>query len=281
MNRTKPLIYSAILLATFVGLQTSASGAEPLYRYSFSSGTGENTGSAKGGRLEIINSPHGGVTISANDAEGLLDLTTGQAYQKADPAGVAFGSVGGLGTVEGLTVAFWFKSTQEKNPNARLVVLGGSDAGEQNTVSVTISGSGRLNLYINGADTTNLIDLGPELEPDVWYFVAFTYDGTSPESTNSKLQQGVTTDGNGKNGQLYIGTVDGAVSDIPVKVGLTPPDYKDTRGPLVLTAGAKIWLGNRADLQRGFVGMIDNVEGFKEVLGQAEVEELRKTTIPR
>ncbi|PTY00445.1 hypothetical protein DB345_00865 [Spartobacteria bacterium LR76] len=281
MNCIRSLKHSVLLLAASAGLQMSAHGAGPLYQYSFGSGKGENTGSAKGGRLEIINSPRGGVTISASDAEGLLDLTAGQAYQKADPAGAAVGSVGDLGTVEGLTVAFWFKPTQERNSNARLVVLGGADAGEPNTVSVTISGSGRLNLYVNGADTTNLIDLGSEFEPDVWYFVAFTYDGTSPESTRSKLQQGATTDGNGKNGQLYIGTADGAVRDIPVKVGLTPPDYKDTRGPLVFTAGAKIWLGNRADLQRGFVGMIDNVEVFNEVLGQDQVDELRRTTIPR
>lgn len=284
MNPLKSLKYTAVLLAAFTGLQISAVGAEPLYRYAFGGGSVENTGSAKDGKLEIVNSQHGGVAVSSNEAEGFLDLTVGQVYLKEDPAGVACGNVGDMGTVEGLTVAFWFKPAKaalEKNNNARLLVLGGADAGAPNSVGITISGSARLNLYVNGADTTNLINLGSELEPEVWYFVAFTYDGASPESAGSTLQQGATADANGKNGQLYFGTADGAVSDIPVKVGLTPPDYKDTRGSLIFTAGAKIRLGNRADLQRGFNGSIDNVAIFNEVLSQNQVEELRKATTPR
>lgn len=254
-----------------------------LYEYTFDSASGANTGTGSGGTLAVANSGSGGVSFSSTGGVGgggALNLTSNQTYNSSN-AGDATGTLTGLGTQTGITVAMWVKfSAAALTTNARLFVLGASDVGAVGSVGLTLNGSGKLNVYVDGGSTADTINLGPTLSADTWYFIALTYDGTSSGSTNSTVQGAATTDGNTKNGQLYIGTATSAVTDTPVKIGLTSPNYNDSRGSIDFGASTALYLGNRADYTRGLNGMIDDVSIYSGVLSQASLDSLRLESVP-
>lgn len=254
-----------------------------LYEYAFDSGSGANTGAGSGGTLSVSNSGTGGVTFGTTGGVGgggVLNLTGGQTYNTSN-AGYATGALTGLGTQTGVTVAMWVKfSASALTSNARLFVLGASDVGAAGSVGLSLNGAGKLNVYVDGGSTADTINLGPTLSADTWYFIALTYDGTSSGSTNSTVQGAATTDGNTKNGQLYVGTATSAVTDTPVKIGLTGPNYNDSRGSIDFGASTALYLGNRADYTRGLNGMIDDVSIYSGVLSQTSLDNLRLASVP-
>ncbi|MBN8711489.1 MAG: LamG domain-containing protein [Verrucomicrobia bacterium] len=209
-----------------------------------------------------------------------MNLTGNQTYNTSN-AGYAAGTLTGLGTQTGVTVAMWVKfSAAALTSNARLFVLGASDVGAVGSVGLTLNGAAKLNVYVDGGSTADTINLGPTLSADTWYFIALTYDGTSSGSTNSTVQGAATTDGNTKNGQLYVGTATSAVTDSPVKIGLTSPNYNDSRGSIDFGASTALYLGNRADYTRGLNGMIDDVSIYSGVLSQTSLDTLRLESVP-
>ncbi len=283
LPRTTSKSLTLLLPCIAVLLASSPIQGAALFEYDFASGSGANTGTASGGTLAVSNSGTGGVTFGTTGGVGgggVLNLTGNQTYNTSN-AGYAAGTLTGLGTQTGVTVAMWVKfSAAALTSNARLFVLGASDVGAVGSVGLTLNGAAKLNVYVDGGSTADTINLGPTLSADTWYFIALTYDGTSSGSTNSTVQGAATTDGNTKNGQLYVGTATSAVTDSPVKIGLTSPNYNDSRGSIDFGASTALYLGNRADYTRGLNGMIDDVSIYSGVLSQTSLDTLRLESVP-
>lgn len=268
---------AAILALVPFALSPSAGAASLLYQYAFDGGAGANIGSLSGGDLSLTNSSSGGVAFSGSGGVlgGALNATSGQTYNASNPAGAATGTLSGLGTMNAITVTMWVKlSASALNNFGRLFVLGANDVGATNSIAMSLNGAGKLNLYLNSSDTTNMTNLGPALTADTWYFIAISYDGSSVTSTNSAVQSVATGGADARNGQLYVGTVADPVARTGVKVG-QGLNYNDSRGSIAFSSVSASYVANRSDLTRGVVGEFDDIRVYDGVLTASEVEGVR------
>lgn len=261
----------ALSLATHV-----ASAATLLYHYTFDGGVGTNTGTASNGHLSLVNTGSAAVAFSAINgvSGGSLSARAGQQYNNSSNSGGAKGTLAGLGTMDAITVTFWVKFDAlalQSGKNGRLFALGASDVAAANSMGLTLDGAGKLNLYVNGSDTTNMVNLGPTMAAETWYFVALTYDGSSVASNNSTVQFTATDSASALNAQLYIGTQgDQSLVRTGVKVG-QGVGHNDSRGSIAFSAIEESWFANRANLQRGLNANLDDIRIYNGVLSIAEL----------
>lgn len=272
---------SALLIALLTwSSAASAALVTPVYHYTFDSDSsaGANVGTASGGSLTLNNSASGGVAFSSSGgvSGGTLNATSGQIYNQANHAGAATSTLGVLSNTSAITVTMWVKlSASSLTTYARLFSLGADDVGAANSIGLALNGAGKLNLYLNGSDTTNMLNLGPELAADTWYFIAISYDGASSSASESQVQQTATGGADARNTQLYIGTVEtGSLSRTGVKVG-TGQNYNTSRGSINFSSTTASWFANRKDLARGLNGFVDDIRIYNTVLSAAELDTVR------
>lgn len=259
----------------------------PLYHYSFDASDGSNSGSGSEGTLAIQNGLQGKVGFVANaGVKGAGLSLNGQTFLSPNYSGVAHAvlpSFETLGTADRLTIMLWVKlQSAALTQYGRILVLNGVDCGDAESIGISLNGSSdgapKLNVYINGAATPQSLNLGPALKPDVWYFIGLSYDGGTYLNDESSLQRQATNDSS-INGQLYIGSPDGALQRFEIPVG---PGGRGTlsRGPIAFKKEPKFYLGNRADLLRVLCGQIDEVRIYNEVLSAAAITEVFQQTSP-
>jgi Concanavalin A-like lectin/glucanases superfamily len=306
VNRTK---VRAIALAV-VGLSAGpVRGATPIYEWNFDGATpGVPNISAGGGNLAIQNSTNGsvvfnssgGVTGGVND--GAIDgsAATNNQYGTADPAGITATNVTGgsaltglpdqvnggatPGTLNQFTISFWIKGTALGVNTAnfpRLFILGTSGITDGTTTADNTNNnfeiemrSGKLDVLANNQQSGTSNALGNVLNPNVWNFIAVTYDGTSTSAFASTVQQGLT--GDAHNAQLYEGDNTLAPSTRFGVGDAKTTNFNDNTGPLNLGNSAVLMLGNRANLSRAFNGSIDDFRIYSSVLSPNDIEADRR-----
>ena len=266
------------LVATACLSAPIAASAAPLYQWSFDTGFEGVPSVTAGGGTFVPNGTANflGAGASGNAGDFALNLTN--AYTGGVGAGnsvVAGGAnvLTGLGTLSNFTVTMWVKVTAGDLTNfPRLLQLGTTstpDSGSNPGINMLLN-NGALEVGVNG----NNAQVSAGISPGVWKFIAFSYDGGNPPNespTNFDLYN------RANNAVVLTGSLTNSVS---VVGGAGLNTSGSSPGSLALGTAATLYLGDRANGQRGFTGQIDDVRIYNTQLTIEELEAIRLESAP-
>ncbi|MBC8095457.1 MAG: hypothetical protein H7Y43_06570, partial [Akkermansiaceae bacterium] len=272
-------VVGALLL--FAGA-TAIHAQTPLYQWNFDdvSGTGVPSITAGGGTL----TPFGaGSFTGVGQSGGATDFTyLGTAA--GDGATNAL-DISGMGTNGHLTVAFWINpsvayASQPGPTFARFVMMGNSvnydNNGNSPGFSFSQNGQG-LEIGVNRSVTRVVPNVFTPYTAGQWLFVALVYDGTSGSGTNSSAL-GAAVGNSVANSALVIGTSTSSVG-APTMTPLTLVNNTTSvisPGPITNSPTMVLLVGNRnSNKNRGFIGQIENIHIFTNLLTASQLEALR------
>ena len=270
-NRSFPIL---AFIAVFAGCLLSANlaVAQPTLnlRYTFddvSTGTttpSDTSGGGVGVTLQMMGkngSPsnlHGAANSGVNGlATGnrALNLSTNTSHGSSGAFAAITNSALGFGNVSSFVVTMWMKETLGMSGNTlgRMFLLGNStnsDVGTANSIGMKWQSANLLYFYVNNVQCSATIPAG---HTNGWIFVAMVYNGT--------------------NVYIYEGT------DISSSTLLSTTA---TAGQIVpLSSAASLFLGNKPDRSRDFVGFVDDFRFYTGTGASAAfVEGIRQELAP-
>ncbi|HYO11191.1 MAG TPA: hypothetical protein VER17_19655, partial [Tepidisphaeraceae bacterium] len=294
---------AAIAVAASAG---QASAATLLYNWNFNDPTtGATTGNGTpattsgGGTLTLTNSATGPGTAnfaavgpSAAGGDFAYDGAGTNNVYGGPPSGIATTAAGdvatGMSSLQSLTVTFWMKAPAgfpHAGTNARFVMAGPAATYDQgaNGFHVSLNSGDKIQKGVNGFNPISGNSLSTFLPANGmatndWVFVAYAYDGDPTQSVffNNNIRA-ATGNAVSNNSYVYVGAktttpvlFDGAAT---LATGNTNP------GPVNLGANAFAMVGNRSNLQRSFLGQLDNVRIYNGLLSRPELEQTRRADL--
>lgn len=283
---------------TLIGLSVTTANAALVYQNTFSAGTGVPTVTPGGGTIAVRNGADAasgtvgtGVLTPAGGVDGNGGYTTNSSYAFAGGSSLASTGNPGGSSIAGLpasfgqfTISFWVRTTGTANDGTgsndpvsdqfgRQVILGAAGIGDQGANAVGLAfRRDQVDINVNNNARPSV---GAVLAPNVWNFIAFSYDGTSVSAFNSAAQNTATGFASSVNGQLYEGTDTASVTRYAAALNTAADAFTANAGPVALGSLAALLIGNRTDLNRGTNGGFDDVRIYDTILTPAEIEGIR------
>ena len=289
-SKRQAAFFAFCMLSSFYaapGAQAASTPADRyLYRWSFEAGglSESSRMTSFGGELTIAGGEPGQVPVFQHSGGGVSESSpdvlnaSRNVYGSSLGAQVnSYGSPLQTGKTSGrFTITMWVKAALpvDQQPEARLLNIGAAD-NEQGKQSVFICiDQNSLGFTVNGSAYYRLDIAEPPVKVGEWSFLVFCYDGAAnnPHYCPDMFDKFQSS----RNGAVLAGGVNQTtrlVCDSALNTGA--PTYSVSPGPAVFN-GLLVAVGSsNTRFVRSFVGWIDDVRIYDEVLTLSQIEQVR------
>ena len=284
--KSNPRFYRGLFATICASAPLSASAA-PLYQWKFDGAVGTPFLTAGGGNLTPLGTANfAGTGVSGLPGDNAFSVSGATNGNSAFAGGTDV--LTGVGTLSNFTVTMWVRSEPGSTTAfPRLLQLGATATPDSNSnpgINLLIN-TGNLEIGVNGG--VNSLNTGASFANGVWRFVAFSYDGTATNPYFSPANQALYTfNGNpvANNSVVLTGTTSTPVAvsgTVGLNTGALPGGtFNTSPGPAAIGASGTLYLGNRANGQRGLTGFLDDVRIYNTQLTRDEIEAIRLESAP-